>query len=94
MYGVKTKPKNCPSWSGCVQHVENIHYLLDPKDLEEALVDPKAHWDSLEENKARKRGIETRYQGQSRLAEYIEEFGCRSAKTKKVCIELGSLVRC
>ena len=28
-YGVRTKPGNCPSWIGCIKHVENIHYLLD-----------------------------------------------------------------
>ena len=56
-YGVKTKPANCPLWTGCIKHVENIHYLLDQKDMEEALADPKAHWDSLEENNARKHEI-------------------------------------
>ena len=82
-YGVKTKPSNCPSWTGCIKHVENIHYLLDQKDLEEALADPKAHWDCLEESKARKRGIETRYQGQSKLDDCVEEFGHRSAETER-----------
>ena len=61
VYGLKMKPRNCPLWTGCIKHVENIHYLLNTKDLEEALADPKAHWDSLEESKARKRGIETKY---------------------------------
>ena len=40
----------CPLWSRCIKYMESIHYLLDPKDVEEALVDPKAHWDSLEES--------------------------------------------
>ena len=53
---MKTKPSNCPSWTACIKYVENIHYLLDQKDLEEALADPKAHWDSLEESKGRKHG--------------------------------------
>ena len=43
VYGMKIKPGNCPSWTGCIKHVENIHYLLNRQDLEEALVDPKAH---------------------------------------------------
>ena len=47
-YGMKTKPGNCPLWTRCIKHVEKIHYLLNRKDLEEALADPKAHWDSLE----------------------------------------------
>ena len=47
VYGLKTKPSNCPSWSRCVKHVENIHYLLDTKDLEEALANQKAHWNNL-----------------------------------------------
>ena len=79
---MKTKPNNCPLWTGCIKHVENIHYLLDRKDLKEALVDPKANWDSLEKNKARKRGIETQYQGQSTLDDCVEEFGRRSAELK------------
>ena len=27
------KISNCASWSGCVKHVENVHYLHDPKDV-------------------------------------------------------------
>ena len=87
---MKTRPGNCSSWTGCVKDVENIHYLLDQKDLEEALVDPKAHWHSLEDRKARKRGIETWYQGQSTLDKCVEEFGGRSAETKR-CV--ANLVR-
>ena len=71
--------------------MENIHYLLDPKDLEEALADRKAHWDNLEESKARKRGIETRYQGQSTLDECMEEFGRGRAETKRCMANLASL---
>ena len=44
-YSVKTKPNNFPSWTGYIKHVENIHFLLDQKDLEESVVDPKAHCD-------------------------------------------------
>ena len=53
-YGMKTKPCNCVLWSGCVKYVQNIYYLEDPKDVEEALTDPKAHWDSMEKSKVRK----------------------------------------
>ena len=60
-YGVKTKVGNSPSWSGRVKHVENIHYLLYPKDLKESLAHPKANWDSLEEIKVRKSAIDTRF---------------------------------
>lgn len=84
-YGVKTKPHNCASWFGCVKHVENIYYLDDPRDVEEALANPKAHWDSLKESEARKHEIETQYEGQSTLDDCIEEFGSRSAE-KKRCI--------
>ena len=86
-YGMKTKPYNCASWSGCVKHAQNIHYLEDPNDVEEVLADPKAHWDSLEESKARKHAIETRYQGQSRLDKCVEEFGCRSTEMKR-CVKI------
>ena len=70
--------------------MEDIHYLLNQKDLEEALVEPKAHWDCLEESKAKKRGIETRYQGQSTLDDSAQGLGHRSAKTKR-CV--ANLVR-
>ena len=56
VFGVKTKISNCGSWYGCVKHVENVHYLHDPKNVEEALANPKAHWDDLEDRKARLRG--------------------------------------
>ena len=45
VYGVQTKLGNCPLWTRYIKHVENIHYLLNRKDLEETLVDPKVHWD-------------------------------------------------
>ena len=90
-YGMKTKPTNCPSWTRCIKHVENIHYLLNRKDLDKALVDPKAHWDSLEESKARKHGIETQYQGQSMLDDCVEEFDHRSAETKRCVANLARL---
>ena len=83
VYGMETKPGNCPSWSRCIRHMETIHYFLGPKDWEEALANPKAHWGCLEESKARKRGIETRFQGQSTLDDCVEEFGHRSVETKR-----------
>ena len=58
---MKTKPGNCPIWTRCAKHVESIHYLLNPKDLEEALADPKVHWDNLDESKHKKHGLETQY---------------------------------
>ena len=64
-YRMKKKPGNCLSWTECIKHMENIHYFLDQKDLEETLADLRVHWDSLEESMARKRRIETEYQGQS-----------------------------
>ena len=69
----------------------NIHYFLDRKDLKEALANPKAHWDSLEESKARKRGIETWCQGQSTLDDCVEEFGRRSAEIKRCIANLARL---
>ena len=89
--GVKTKPRNCSSWTGCIKHMENIHYLLDRKDLEAAPADPKAHWDSLEESKVGKRGIETRYQRQSTVDDCVEEFGNRSAETRRCVANLAHL---
>ena len=54
--GVKTKTTHCPSWTGCVKHVEKTHCLHTPEEIDEALADPKAHWDNLEDKKARERG--------------------------------------
>ena len=59
--------------------------------MEEALVDTKAHWDYLEKSKARKRWIETWYQGQSTLDDCVEEFGHRSVETKRYVANLTSL---
>ena len=81
-FGVKTKISNCASWSGCMKHVENVHYLHDPKDVEEALTNPKAHWDDLDHRKARLRGVDTRLQGQSTLDDCMEEYGHGSAERK------------
>ena len=52
-FGVKSKIYNYALWFGCMKHIENVHYLHDPKDAEEALTNPKAHWDDLEDRKAR-----------------------------------------
>ena len=43
--------------------MEIIQRLLDPKGLKEALANPEARWDRVEENKARRHGIETRIKG-------------------------------
>ena len=60
---VKTKTTHCPLWTGCVKHMENRHCLHTPEEIDEALADPKAHWDNLEDKKARERGVETQHQG-------------------------------
>ena len=71
--------------------MENIHYFLNQKDLEAALTEPKVHWDNLEDIKTRKRRIETPYQGQSTLDKCMEEFGRRSAETKRCMANLARL---
>ena len=73
---------NCPSWSRCIKHVEIIHNLLDLNILEEALTHPKAHFDSLEERKARKCAIETRFQGQGTFNVFVGEFRRGSLEKK------------
>ena len=88
-FGVKTKISNCPLWSGCVKHVENLHYLHDPKGLKEALANPKAHWGDLEDRKARLRGVETRLQGQSTMDECVEEYGRGSGERKRCVANLA-----
>ena len=57
LLGVKTKITHCPLWSGCVKHVENTHCLHTPEEIDEGVADPKAHWDNLEDKKARERGV-------------------------------------
>ena len=73
--GVKTKKTHCPSWTKCVKHVENRHCLHTPEEIDEAVANPKAHWDNLEDKKAREWGVETRHQGQSTLDECVLEYG-------------------
>ena len=65
--------------------MENVHYLHDSKDVEEALTNPKAHWDDLEDRKARLHGVETRFQGQSMLDECMEEYR-RGNVERKCCM--------
>ena len=69
--------------------MENVHYLQDPKDVEEALANPKAHWDDLEDRKARLHGVLTLLQGQPTLNECVEEYGRGSAKRKRCIANLA-----
>ena len=89
--GVKTKTTHCPSWIGCVKHVENMHCLHTPEEIDEALADPKVHWDNLEDKKARERGVETRHQGQSTLDECVPEYGRGSGERKRCMANLARL---
>ena len=66
-----------------MKHVENVHYLHDPKDVKDALTNPKAHCDYLEDRKATLRRMETWLQVQSTLNECMEEYGCGSAERKR-----------
>ena len=90
-YGVKTKITHCPLWTRCVKHVENTHCLHTPEEIDEAIANPKAHWDNLEDKKARERGVETRHQGQSTLDECVQEYGRGSAERKRCVVNLTRL---
>ena len=90
-YGVKTKKNNCPSWTGCVKHVQNTHFLHTPEEIDEAVANPKAHWDNLEDRKVRLRGLESRLQGQSTLDACMEEYRRGSAKRKHCVVNLAQL---
>ena len=79
-YSVKTKITHCPLWTGCVKHVENTHYLHTPKEIDEAVINPKAHWDNLEDMKVRERGVETRHQGQARWISACRNIGVEVLK--------------
>ena len=88
-YGVKTKITNCPSWTGCVKHVQNMHFLHTPEEIDEAIANPKVHWDNLEDRKARLCGVESRLQGPSTLDEYVEEHKRGSAERKCCVVNLA-----
>ena len=90
-YGVKTKITHCPSWIGCVKLVENTHCLHTPKEIDEAVANPKAHWNNLEDKKARERGVQTRHQGQSTLDECAPEYWRGSAERKHCVANLTKL---
>ena len=83
--GVKTKITYCPSWTRCVKHVENTQYLHTPEGIDEAVADPKAHWDNLEDEKARESEVETWHQGQSTLDECMPEYW-RGSGERKCCV--------
>ena len=68
-----------------MKHVENRHCLHTPEEIDEAVANPKAHWDNLEDKKAMERGVETRHQGQSTLEECVPEYG-RGSGEKKRCV--------
>ena len=87
-YGVKTKITHCPSWTEYVKPMENTHCLHTPEDIDEAIANPKAHWDNLEDKKARERGVETRHQGQSTLDECVPKYWRGSAKRKRCMANL------
>ena len=73
-----------------MKHVENKHCLHTLEEIDEALANPKAHSDNLEDKKARERGVETRHQGQSTLDECVLEYG-RGSGERKCCV--ASLAR-
>ena len=89
LLGVKTKTTHCPSWTGCVKHVENRHCLHTLEEIDEALADPKAHWDNLEDKKAREPGLETWHQGQSTLDECVLEYRRGSGERKRCMANLA-----
>ena len=68
-----------------MKHVENRRCLCTPEEIDEALTDPKAHWDNLEDKKARERGVETRCQGHNTLDECMPEYG-RGSGERKRCV--------
>ena len=65
-YGVKTEITHCPLWTGCVKHVENTHSLHTPEEIDEAVTNPKAYWDNLEDKKAREYGWRRGIKGRAR----------------------------
>lgn len=82
-YDVKSKAGNCLLCFGCIKHAEKIHYLLDLKDLEEAPIQLKDHWDSFRGNL----GKEACNWDLVSMAKYVgrlyEGFGCESAEKKR-----------
>ena len=65
--------------------------LHTPEKIDEAIADPKAHWENLEDKKAKERGVETRYQGQRTLGECVLEYGRGSAERKHCMANLARL---
>ena len=73
------------------KHVENKHCLHNPKEIYEAIANAKAHWDSLEDKKAREHGVETWHQGQSTLDERVPKYWRRSVERKRCMANLTRL---
>ena len=72
--------------------LENVHYLHEPKDMKEAITNPKVHWDDLEDRKVRLGGLDNRLQGQSTLDECMEEYG-RGGAERKRCMAMWRSLR-
>ena len=71
----------------CLEHA----LLHTPEEIDEAVANPKAHWDNLEDRKARLRGVESWLQGQSTLDECVEEYGRGSAEKTRCVASLARL---
>ena len=74
-----------------MKHVENTDCLHTPEEINEAVSNPKAHWDNLEDMKARERGVETRHQWQSTLDECVPEYWRGSAERKRCMVNIKRL---
>ena len=74
-----------------MKHVQNTHFLHTPEEIDEVVADLEAHWDNLEDRKARLCGVESRLQGQSMLDECMEESERGSAERKHCVANLAWL---
>ena len=58
-----------------ISFLANTHCLHTPEEIDEAIADPKAHWEQFGRQEDEGAGLETRHQGQSTLDECMPEYG-------------------
>ena len=70
--------------------MENVHYLYNPKDVEEALANPKAHWNDLEDRRRDCVGWTPSYKSRAHWTSGWKNI-CGSAKRKRCVVNMARL---
>ena len=94
-YGEKTKITHCPLWDWMCETCGEHALFAHPKGNWWSLsLIQKAHWDNLEDKKARKSGVETRHEGQSTLDDCVQGILALECWKETLRVEPRMIVPC